>query len=396
MNFKIDEERLAAAFRELVAINGPSFAERPVADYLRAAFSEIGLEVEEDGSAAAIGGDCGNLLVRIPGADPDVPGLIVSSHLDTILPTERLEVVERDGVFFSRGDTILGADNRAGVAVMLEIARGLAEGGESPAPLELLFTVAEEKGLFGAKALRPGWLKGSLLYVLDSDGPVGKIVNGAPFGVRIAATVRGKAAHAGIDPESGVNAVVIAARAIAAMKLGRIDGVTTANIGTISGGQAQNIVPELVDAIGEVRSLKEKSLARQVAHMEECFRSAAAAAGGEVVFSSRSDYPGYFYPPGSPPLRLFGRALERLGIAMETESSCGASDANIIKGLGIDALVVSVGYLKPHSSEESLPRRELINAARLVRELILLSGSSRPSCERKYNHRGTENREELI
>lgn len=375
MNFRIDEERLVRTFRELVKINGPSFAERPVADYLRGAFSGMGLAVEEDGAADAIGGNCDNLLVRIPGAEPSAPGLIIASHLDTILPTDRLEVVERDGVFSSKEDTILGADNRAGVAVMLECARGLAEGGGSPVPLELLFTVAEEKGLYGAKALKKGWLKGNLLYVLDSDGPVGKIVNGAPFGVKIGVVVRGKAAHAGIDPESGVNAVVIAAKAIAAMKLGRIDGETTANIGTISGGQAQNIVPELVDVIGEVRSLRESNLRRQVAHMEECFQTAAASSGGKAVFTCRTDYPGYFYPPTSPPLRLFQRALERLGIGMELESSCGASDANIIKGLGIDALVVGVGYLKPHTSEESLPRRELINAARLVRELILLSGT---------------------
>ncbi len=376
VNLGIDEERLVETFRELAKINGPSRAERPVADYLRRACSRIGLEVEEDGAAAEIGGDCGNLLVRIPGRDPGRPGLIFSSHLDTILPTEKLEVVEKDGVFYSGGETILGADNRAGVAVLLEIARILAGSGGSPVPLELLFTVAEEKGLLGAKALKPGWLRGRLAYVLDSDGPVGKIVNGAPHGVKIAVTVRGKAAHAGIDPESGVNAVVIAARAIAAMKLGRVDGVTTANIGTITGGQAANIVPELVDVIGEVRSLREKNLRRQVDHMEGCFREAAAAAGGEIVFFSRPDYPGYYYPAESPPILLFRRALERLGIGIERESSCGASDANIIKGLGIDALVIAVGYLKPHTSEESLPRRELVNAARLIRELILLSAAA--------------------
>lgn len=361
-------------FRELVKVNGPSLAERPVADCLRRAFAGIGLEVEEDGAAAGIGGDCGNLLVRIPGRDPGRPGLIFSSHLDTILPTGKLEVVEKEGVFRSGGETILGADNRAGVAVLLEIARALAETGGSPVPLELLFTAAEEKGLLGAKALKQGWLEGKLVYVLDSDGPVGKIVSGAPHGVKIAVTVRGKAAHAGIDPESGVNAVVIAARAVAAMKLGRIDPETTANIGTITGGQAANIVPELVDVIGEVRSIREENLRRQVEHMEACFREAASAAGGEIVFSSRPDYPGYYYPEDSPPILLFRRALDRLGIGMELESSCGASDANIIKGLGIDALVISVGYLKPHTSEESLPRRELVNAARLVRELILLSG----------------------
>lgn len=375
MNLKIDEERLIETFRELVSINGVSFSERLVADYLRAEFTRIGLEVEEDSAAEKIGGNCGNLLVRIPGRNPNAAGLIIAAHLDTILPTDRLKLLEKDGIFSTDGETILGADDRAGVAVMLEIARGLVEGGGSPVPLELLFTVAEETGLFGAKALEKGWLKGKLVYVLDSDGPVGRIVNEAPYGAKIKITVRGKAAHAGIDPESGVNAVVIAAQAIAAMKLGRIDEETTANIGTIAGGKATNIIPELVEVVGEVRSLREEKLNRQIAHMEKCFQSAAAVAGGKIVFSPRADYSGYHYPEGSPPLLLFRRALDNLGLEMELDNSCGASDANIIKGLGIDALVVAVGYRKPHTSEESLPRRELVNAARLVRELLLLSDS---------------------
>lgn len=353
-------------------INGRSLSERPVADYLKEQFSHLNLTVEEDEAAAAIGGDCGNLLVRMPGRNASAPGLIISSHLDTILPTEKLKIVEKDGVYYSDGSTILGADNRAGVAVMLECARALTEGGGSPIPLELLFTVAEENGLLGVKALRRGWLKGKLLYVMDSDGPVGRVVNGAPFGVKIAVTIKGRAAHAGIDPESGVSAVVIAARAIADMNLGRIDDLTTANIGTIRGGDAQNIVPEMVDVIGEVRSLEEERLSRQAAHMEACFRSAAAEAGGEIIFYSHPDYPGYFFPEDSPPVDLVRRALQQMDIALTLESSCGASDANIINGLGIPALVLSVGYLKPHTKEESLPRRELINAGRLVYEIIQL------------------------
>ncbi|MFH1039089.1 MAG: M20/M25/M40 family metallo-hydrolase [PVC group bacterium] len=374
MRSGIDKKRLEKTFRELAAINGPSLSERPVAVYLKEQFSRIGLPVEEDEAAAAIGGDCGNLVVRLPGRDPAAPGLIIAAHLDTILPTDRLRIVEKNGVFYSDGSTILGADNRAGVAVILECARALIEGEGSPVPLELLFTVGEEKGLFGAKALKKNWLKGRLLYALDSDGPVGRIVNGAPFGVKIAVTIKGTAAHAGIDPESGVSAVVIASRAIAAMKLGRIDEVTTANIGTISGGQAQNIVPELVDVVGEVRSLKEERMLAQAAHMEACFNTAAREAGGEAIFYSHADYSGYYFPEDSYPLELFRRALQSLGMEMTTESSCGASDANIINGLGVPALVLSVGYLKPHTREESLPRVELFKAARLVHELIRLAG----------------------
>ncbi|MEA1928663.1 MAG: peptidase dimerization domain-containing protein, partial [Candidatus Auribacterota bacterium] len=183
-------------------------------------------------------------------------------------------------------------------------------------------------------------------------------------------TIKGKSAHAGIDPESGVSAVVVASRAIAAMKLGRIDESTTANIGTISGGQAQNIVPELVDVVGEVRSIEEYRLEKQVAHMEESFKSAADAAGGEVVFYAHPDYSGYYFPEDSPPIKLVARALELMGIEPVMETSCGASDANITTGLGIPSLVLSVGYQKPHTTEESIPREELIKAGELVYQMI--------------------------
>ena len=370
----MDKNRLCRTFLDLVAIDGVTFAEQAVAEFVKKYFSDLGLTVEEDDAAEAIGGDCGNLLVRMEGENPAAQPLIIASHLDTVLPTEKLKVVEKDGVYYSDGTTILGADDRAGVAVMLECARVLVEEGGSPVPLELLFTVAEEKGLFGAKALRKGWLKGEVLYVLDSDGPVGRVVNGAPYGVKLAITVKGKSAHAGIDPESGVSAVVIASRAIANMKLGRIDELTTANIGTISGGQAQNIIPELVEVVGEVRSIEEDRLRRQAAHMKEAFKSAAAEAGGEVVFYSHQDYSGYYFPEDSPAIELVRRALDRLGIETVMETSCGASDANITTGLGIPSLVLSVGYLKPHTKEESLDRKELIKAGELVYEMVRIAG----------------------
>ena len=373
-NQGINETRLIDTFLSLVGINGPSRAERPVAEYLKEEFSRIGLEGEEDSSAPSFGGDCGNLLLRFPGDHPGRPGLIICTHLDTILPTDQLEVVEKEGIFYSAGETILGADDRAGVAAMLECARALVEEGGSPIPLEFLFTVGEEAGLLGAKALQPGWLRGKLLYVLDSDGPVGRIVNRAPYGEKIAATVKGKSAHAGIDPESGVNAITIAARAIASMRLGRIDDITTANIGTISGGKAQNIVPDLVDVVGEVRSLEEDRLRKQADHMEKCFRAAARREGGEIVFYSAADYPGYSFSADSFPVKLISDTLEMLGIEPVLEASCGASDANIITGLGIPSLVLSVGYLHPHTGRESQSRRELINAARLVYELVHLAG----------------------
>ncbi|HDL65062.1 MAG TPA: M20/M25/M40 family metallo-hydrolase [Proteobacteria bacterium] len=246
-------------------------------------------------------------------------------------------------------------------------------GGESRSSGAALYRGGRE-GALRSQGTAEGLLKGEVLYVLDSDGPVGRVVNGAPYGVKLAITVKGKSAHAGIDPESGVSAVVIASRAIANMKLGRIDELTTANIGTISGGQAQNIIPELVEVVGEVRSIEEDRLRRQAAHMKEAFKSAAAEAGGEVVFYSHQDYSGYYFPEDSPAIELVRRALDRLGIETVMETSCGASDANITTGLGIPSLVLSVGYLKPHTKEESLDRKELIKAGELVYEMVRIAG----------------------
>ncbi len=366
----IDEKRLVETFLELLKINGPTLGERPVADYLKGIFSGLGCEIEEDEAEAAIGGDCGNLLVKMPGKDPKAPGLIFSAHLDTILPTDKLKVVEQDGVFSSDGTTILGADDRAGVAEIVELARALSEEGGSPVPLEFLFTVAEETGLTGAKALKAGWLEGKVGFVLDTSGPVGTAVNRGPYGEKVRVTVRGKAAHAGMAPEAGISAIEIASRAIAGMELGRIDEDTTANIGKISGGEAQNIVPDRTEVIGEARSLVEEKMVRQVKRMEESFEEAAREFGGKVEFKTERDYTGYDFPEDSPLVESARKAAEAVGAPFLLATSCGASDANFLNGLGIPTLNLSAGYLKPHSKEESISREELIKGVKLIYEIV--------------------------
>lgn len=364
-------------FRELLKINGPTLFERPVADYLKGIFSGLGCETEEDEAEAAIGGNCGNLLIRMRGLDPEAPGLIFSAHLDTILPTDKLKVIEKGGAFYSDGVTILGADDRAGVAAMVELARTLSGEGGSPVPLEFLFTVAEETGLSGAKALKKGWLTGRKAFVLDSGGAVGAVVNRAAFGTKVRVTVKGRAAHSGMAPETGVSAIEIASRAVSAMRLGRIDEGTTANIGKIRGGEAQNIVPDRVEILGEARGLEESAMDRQVEHMRECFETAARRAGGEVEFGAERDYTGYDFPEDSPLVRLVRRAAESSGASFLLVSSCGASDANFLNGLGIPALNLSAGYLEPHSKGESISREELVKAAKLTYEIVRLAGEAR-------------------
>jgi len=371
---KVNEDRLIETFLELLPINGPSFKEKPVADYLKRWCGKLGLEIEEDDAARTIGGSCGNLLIRMAGESSSSPGIIFGVHLDTIQPTGDLKVVEKGGIFFSSGSTILGADDRAGIAVLLELAQGLIENGGSPVPLEFLFTVAEETGLLGAKAIKAGWLRAKMAFILDGGGEVGRVTNRAPYGRKLRATVTGRAAHAGVEPEAGISAIMIASRAISRMKLGRIDENTTANIGKIEGGEAQNIIPERAEVSGEARSLNENSLKLQVEHMGKAFRAAAEELGGEVEFVSERDYPGYSIPRRSPAVELVEKAAAALGIKFELEASCGASDANFINGLGIAALNLSVGYKKPHTREENISRQDLINTVRLARGIVRLAG----------------------
>jgi len=364
----IDENRLVETFFELTSVNGPSGAEREVADLLKAFFLSRGLTPEEDDVHLRTGGNCGNLLCRVPGKE-GAP-LLLCAHLDTIAPTAGVETIEEDGVFRARGGGIIGVDDRAGIAVILEVVRCLLDSGGSPVPLELLFPVSEETGLMGAAGLAPGWLRARAGFTLDLSGPIGSLVAQAPYGQDLEFTVRGRAAHAGICPEAGVSAIAIAAAAISRLRQGRLDEISTANIGVIRGGEATNIVTPLVYVRGEARSLEEKRLLAQVEHMEETFRAAAAEMGGAVEIASRRAYTGYKLPGDSYPVRLVRAAAEKLGFPFQVQVSCGASDANPLNALGIATANLSVAMGDPHAPTEYIRRVDLIDAARLVLETV--------------------------
>ncbi|HOO76955.1 MAG TPA: M20/M25/M40 family metallo-hydrolase [bacterium] len=364
----LNEERLVSTFVELALIDAVSGHERRLADFLRARFEELGLETEEEELGADRDGDCGNILVRIPG--PVTPPVLFSAHLDTVQSTAGIEIYEEAGVFRSRGERILGADDRAGIAVMLEAARVLSESGGSPAALEYLFTVSEETGLRGVSALSPAWLQARDGFVLDLGGEITTLVNRAPYGQKLRFLIKGKPAHAGIEPEQGISAVSIAARAIDRTPLGRIDPETTANIGIIKGGSATNIVPGEVEVWGEARSLDPKRLADQVGAMVDSFRAAAREYGGTVEIESTREYPGFHIHRDTRVFKLAEAASEALGLPFHVDTSCGASDANILNGKGITVLNLSVGMGSPHSHSEYLRRIDLINAGRLILQII--------------------------
>jgi len=274
-----ERERLHETFASLCRIESPSGRERGVADWVTNELRGLGLEVEEDAVGPEVGSDAGNLLARIPGAGED--SILLCAHMDTVPLTAPVEPVRVDGGWTNAGDGILGADNKTAAAVMIELARRLTSGpgaGASPVGVELVFTVCEEISLLGARAFDVSLLRSRYGYVFDHATPIGEIVLAAPTLHRMVAEFRGRAAHAGVRPEEGRSAIAAAARAIAAMRLGRLDPETTANVGTIEGGTAINVVPERCRLEAEVRSVDQERVETLATEMIDHMQDAADAA----------------------------------------------------------------------------------------------------------------------
>jgi tripeptide aminopeptidase len=325
-------EQLHKTFAELCRIASPSGHERACGEWVAAELRALGLEVEEDRGYA--GSDGANLFTRIPGSGAE--SLLLCAHLDTVPPTAPLEPVLTDDGWENAGEGILGADNKAAVAVLLELARRLTrDGAPADAGLELLFTVSEENGLHGAKAFDASRLRSSIGYVFDHATPIGEIVVASPTYDKIVAEIRGRAAHAGIRPEEGRSAIEVAARAIAAMRLGRLDAETTANVGTISGGTATNVVPERCTIEAEVRGLDDRRVEQTVTQLIDHLQDAANAGECDLDVTVEVMFRAY---------RCKSRAPE-VTVAEEALRSCGYEPRHIITGGGSDANALRVGGL---------------------------------------------------
>ena len=346
-----ERARLAGDFVRLCAIESPSGSERAVADVVAAELTACGLEVEEDASAEATGSDAGNLLARIPGA-PDAPTILLCAHLDTVPLAAPIEVVRESGRFANRNEGILGADNKAAVAVLLAIARRFAAGG-APVGIELLFTTCEEVALLGAKELRHE-LRADFGFVLDHATPIGELIVAAPSYYRIEANVHGAAAHAGIRPESGRNAIAVAAKAIAAMRLGRLDDETTANVGTIEGGVAANVVAERCRVVLEVRGLDDDRASAVVGEIVDALTEAASDGECDVETTVEQLFRAYRLPRTAPPVQAAVAALEALGIEPSFVPTGGGSDANVLVARGMPVLNVANGTERNHEPGESV------------------------------------------
>jgi tripeptide aminopeptidase len=347
-------------FTELAAIPSPPGSERDVADRVRAYLEDLGLEVTEDEAGAQIDSNAGNLLCCLEptSANGGIP-IFLCAHLDTVQPTGPLEPVVEDGVIRNAGGTILGADNKAAVAAMLEAARLILSEHRSHAGIELLFTPKEEVGLKGAKAFDAERLSGEVGFVFDHAAPIGEVMLGAPHARSIEVTIRGRAAHAGIAPEEGRSAIVAAARAIADFRLGRIDEETTASVGLIQGGTARNIVPDRCTFSIDVRSHDETKLAELVKELLETITFAAALEQCEAETTIDESYTGYRFQRGDLPVQLACAALEREGFQPKLAFGGGGADANVFNERGRPCVNIANGMAAIHTPDEHIAVADL-------------------------------------
>jgi tripeptide aminopeptidase len=365
---ELERRYLAAVFADLCRIESPSGRERACADRVRVELEALGLSVDEDGAGDEAGSDCGNLLARLPAAragerEPDSAGagtdgdarrsLLLCAHMDTVPLQAPVEPVVRDGFWENANEGILGADNKAAIAVILAAARHICREGAA-VDVELLFTVAEEVGLAGARAFDAAGLRSELGYVFDHASPIGEIVTESPTHFRLEVAFRGTAAHAGIRPEEGRSAILAAARAVAAMPHGRLDGETTVNVGTIAGGSAGNVVPEECSLAMEVRAVDPVRAEAVVAEVVDRVHEAANRpdCDVDVDVSVQRSFIGYRLSARSRGVQIAEHALRACGYEPQRISSGGGSDANALLAAGFETVNLANGTERNHEPGE--------------------------------------------
>jgi tripeptide aminopeptidase len=359
-------------FTELAALPSPPGSERAVADAVSGYLRDLALEVEEDDAGLVVGSSIGNLLCRIEphGADGGGVPVFLCAHLDTVPPEGEIEPAVEDGVVRNAAGTILGADNKSAVAVMLEAARRVLSEGRPHAGIELLFTPKEEVGLLGAGAFDHTRLRASIGYVYDQAAPIGEVILGAPFAHAMTVRFHGRAAHSGMYPEEGRSAVAAAARAIADFRLGRLDEETSANVGKIEGGSAANIVPEWCTFTAEARSHDGRKLADVVQEMLDAIAFAASVEECEVETEVKKTYSGYRFRRDDQAVALAAQALSTAGYPPTYALSGGAADANVFNERGLACVNLANGMAQIHTPDEHIAVADLEGMVEVTLALV--------------------------
>ena len=370
----IDNERLGQRFETLVRIDSESGSEALIAKVLEKELTGLGATVAFDNAGAKVNGNCGNLVATFKG-NTDVDPVMLSGHMDTVVPGKGVQVIFEDGVFRSDGTTILGSDDKSALAIILEVMQVIKDNNLPCPPVEVVMTVCEEQGLLGAKNLDCDLLKSEFGYILDAVDTQG-IVTRAPAANKISAKIYGRAAHAGGSPENGVSAIYAAACAIAKLELGRSDEETTCNLGVISGGAATNIVPEYVEIHGETRAHDPAKLDKVTHTIVSTFEKTMAElqANGDalprVEMIVENDFPHTNIPEDHVVIKLAQKAAANLGRDLTCKTSGGAADANVFFNKGIAAGVIGTGMTDVHTLKESIALKDMVSCAELVLEIL--------------------------
>ena len=365
----INKERLLERFLRYVQIDSPTKEEREFALILKGELEELGLEVIMDDAGEKVGSNSGNLIAKLKG-NADKETILFSSHMDTVSPSRGVKPKIVDGTIYSDGTTILGGDDKAGIASIMEALEVVRDEKLSHGDIEIAFTIFEEGGLFGSKNLDYSKLDAKIGFVLDSGGDPGDIIVQGPAQNKIDVKFTGLEAHAGVAPEAGISAIVMAAEAISNMRLLRVDEETTANIGDIRGGGATNIVTKEVVFHAEARSLDNEKLKVQSDHMVQCCEETAKKYGGKVEVDVENAYGAFNIPVDHQAVKAVEEACKKLQIPTRTTTSGGGSDTNIFNANGVAAINLGIGERKPHTLEEHLHIIDLENTARIVVELM--------------------------
>ncbi|MCJ0930929.1 M20/M25/M40 family metallo-hydrolase [Virgibacillus halodenitrificans] len=366
----VNKDRLVNEFFELVKVDSETKHEASIAKVLKQKLKDLDVEVYEDESITKTGHGAGNLICLLKGNKEDTDCIYFTSHMDTVVPGKSIQPSIKDGYIVSDGTTILGADDKAGLAAILESIRVIRENKVEHGDIQFIITVGEESGLVGAKALERSLLKADYGYALDSNGDVGDIIVAAPTQAKLFAVIKGKTAHAGVAPEKGVSAITIASKAISRMPLGRIDEDTTANIGRFEGGKQTNIVVDHVEILAEARSLVPEKMEEQVKKMKQTFITVAEEMGGSAEVEVKVMYPGFKHQAGDQVVEIARSAAKKIGRESKLLKSGGGSDANIIAGHGIPTVNLAVGYEEIHTTNERIPVDELVKVTELVTAII--------------------------
>jgi tripeptide aminopeptidase len=374
----IQQERLAQTFIQLCETDSPSGRERGMADLVSQILGKLdALPPLEDDSAAETGSQCGNLIFRFPGTLDRQP-LFFCCHLDTVEPGTGIKVVRRDDIFTSLGNTILGSDDKSGIAALIEMIQVIREHNLPHVPMEFVFTTCEEVGLLGAKALDPKHIQAEIGYALDSSG-MGRVIIGAPASNRLRIGIKGVAAHAGLHPERGISAINLAGQALSLAPFGRIDAESTINFGTIQGGTASNIVPEQVFIEGEVRSHSSVRLEELTREVEQAFHtvieqwhdpSGKVKGRPELDFQVEADFPVMQLSREDEVIRQVKRAARTIDMELTLEVAGGGSDANIFNGYGLQTAIIATGMTHVHSTDEQVSLEDMVELTRLLLALV--------------------------